>query len=164
MQRCRAQEYAERIYSRLLWLYPHPFRRRFGPQMKLVFRESCYDPLQKVGSTGVVRLWLYTLRDLVGSACYQRMQTLVYRMALDHPVFEIIDSTLIPTIILSNLIALGVVVTILFFQITPGHRISVNDFALTAGTVSAVFGILGVVSSLTIRRLRPTVRLWVKLS
>jgi hypothetical protein len=164
MQRCRAVEYAERIYSSFLWLYPHQFRRRFGPEMKLAFHECCYDQLQADGSTGVARLWLHTLKDLVVSVCYERIQTLVRTIDPDHPVFEIIDSTLVPTLIVSNLIALGTVVTILFLRVTPGHAVSANEFVLTSGTVSAVFGILGVISSLVMRRLRPTVRLWVKLS
>ena len=53
MERCRAVEYAERIYSTLLWLYPHPFRRRFGPEMKRVFRECCHEQLQTDGSSGL---------------------------------------------------------------------------------------------------------------
>jgi hypothetical protein len=163
MERCRSIEYAGRIYSSLLWLYPYPFRRRFAAEMKRVFRECCCEHLD-AGATGIVGLWLHTLRDLVISACDQRIRELVRRPDLDHPVFEIIDSALMPTIIVGNLIALGVVVTILFFLGAPGHGIPVNDFMLTSGTVSVVFGILGVVSSMTMRRLRPTVRLWVKLS
>jgi hypothetical protein len=164
MDRCRAVEHAERIYSSLLWLYPHPFRRRFGPEMKRVFRECCHEQLRTDGSTGFVGLWFHTLKDLVVSAGHQRIRGLVCRIDLNHPVFEIIDSTVMPTIIVSNLIAMGDVVTILFFLGPPGQRISVNDFMLTSGMVSVLFGILGVVSSLTIARLRPTVRLWVKLS
>ena len=163
MQRCRSMEYAERVYSSLLWLYPRQFRRRFAAEMNRVFRECCCEHLH-AGATGIVGLWLHTLKDLVISACNQRIRELVRRIDLEHPVFEIIDSTVMPTIIVGNLIALGVVVTILVFLGAPGHGISVNDFMLTSGTVTVVFGILGVVSSMTMRRFRPTVRLWVKLS
>jgi hypothetical protein len=164
MERCRTVEYAERIYSTLLWLYPVQFRRHFGTEMKRVFRECCHDQLRMDGLSGCLALWLHMLKDLVVSASNERVRELISRIDLDHPVFEIIDSTLMPTIIVSNLVALGSVVTILLFRATPGHRVSVNDFMLTSGTISVVFGILGVVSSMIMQRLRPTVRLWVKLS
>jgi hypothetical protein len=164
MERCRIVEYAETIYSILLCLYPVRFRRRFGREMACVFRESCYEQLQVGGPIACVALWLHTVKDLVVSAGHERLREVISRSDLDHPVFRVIDLTLIPTIVVSNLIVLGTVVTILFFRVMPGHAVSANEFVITSGTVSVVFGILGVISSAVIRRLRPTVRLWVKLS
>ena len=124
MERYRKVEYAERIYSTLLLLYPVRFRRRFGCEMTRVFRECCYEQLQTDVSRGWVTLWLHTLKDLVVSAGQQRIRELIARADREHPVFGIIDSTLVPSIIVANLIALGAVVTILFLRGAPGHGVS----------------------------------------
>jgi hypothetical protein len=157
-------KYAVTVYSILLCLYPVGFRRRFGQEMAGVFRECCHDELHTRGLIGCVALCLHTLKDLVVSAGRERIYELTSLVDLDHPVFGIIDSTLMPTIIVSKLIALGCVVTVLFFRGKLGNAVSVDDFMIISGSVSVLFGVLGVISSVIMRRLRPTVRLWVKLS
>ena len=156
-------EHAERIYGALLWLYPVRFRLRFGQEMALVFRDCCHDQLQAGGNSGFVAFWLHTVKDVLTSLGRQQGRQLIQDIDLDHPLFAMIDSTLIPTIIVTNLIALGVVVTILVRSV-PGTPIPLDEFMLISGMLSVVFGILGVLSSLIMARLRPTVRLWVKLS
>src|SRR5262245_5328329 len=121
MERCRTGEYADKVYRTCLWLYPIRFRRRFGRQMACVFHECCYERMQLEGSIGCAKLWLHTLKDLLISAGHERARELVRSFDIDRPIFAIIDSTLIPSIIVSNLIVLGMVTTILFLRVTPGH-------------------------------------------
>lgn len=54
---------AERIYRALLWLYPPPFRRTYGREMLLVFRDCCRES-QARNMAGV---WGLVLPDLVTS-------------------------------------------------------------------------------------------------
>src|SRR5262245_38040491 len=115
MKHYRMVEFTERIYGALLWLYPRQFRRRFGTEMKRVFSECCYDELQGGKAAKSVEFVLHTLKDLVLSAGAERIRELNINISFNNPVFEIIDSTLMPTIIVGNLIALGSVVTLLFF-------------------------------------------------
>jgi hypothetical protein len=79
---------------------------------------------------------------------------------VDHPIVGIIDLMLIPSIVTVNLVVLGPVLTLLIY----GEVMPVDQFMRTSGFFSVAIGSLAVVTSLVMTRLRPTVRLWVKLS
>jgi hypothetical protein len=152
--------YAERVYNALLSLYPVRFRIRFGPEMTQLFRDCCHDALEKGEVAVLVAFWVAAVRDLLLSVVQERSRELTRPLGIDHPLVGFVDATLIPSMVGMNLLALGLVLTLL----VAGVTIPTDQFVMTSGFFSIVLGSLAVVASLAITRLRPTVRLWVKLS
>jgi len=64
---------ADRVYRRLLVLYPARFRREFGAEMARTFRACRRDAYADAGIAGFARCWLTTLCDLVVSAGAERL-------------------------------------------------------------------------------------------
>jgi hypothetical protein len=154
-------QYAERVYNVLLSLYPIRFRVRFAPEMAQVFRDCCHDALEK-GEVAILAAFLVSaLRDLLVSILRERRSELMGPLNIDHPIVGIIDLTLIPSIVTVNLVVLGPVLTLL---VCGGVMMPMEQFVMTSGFFSVAIGGLAVVTSLVITKLRPTVRLWVKLS
>jgi putative ABC transport system permease protein len=60
-----------RFYRLLLWLYPAPFRRRFGTELLSAFAEE-YAELRHIGAGGIARFWIHIIADLAASAARQR--------------------------------------------------------------------------------------------
>jgi putative ABC transport system permease protein len=58
---------SERIYGALLKLYPSDFRREFGDQIHLQFREECWEEKSRGGWLWFLLLWLRTFPDLLRS-------------------------------------------------------------------------------------------------
>jgi len=152
--------YAERVYTALLSLYPHSFRVRFAPEMVQLFRDCCHDALEKGEVAVLVALWLRTVRDLGASVLQERSRELVGPLNADHPLIGIIDVVLIPSIVTTNLIVLGPILTLL----VRGDALPAQQFAATSAFFSGTVAGLAIAASLIITKLRPTVRLWVKLS
>jgi hypothetical protein len=154
-------QYAERVYNALLLLYPVRFRVRFAPEMAQLFRDCCHDALEK-GEAAVPAAFLVSaLRDLLVSILRERRSELMGPLNVDHPIVGIIDVMLIPSIVTVNLVVLGPVLTLLT---RGGEALPADQFMMTSGFFSVAIGSLAVVTSLVITKLRPTVRLWVKLS
>ena len=154
-------QYAERVYNVLLSLYPVRFRVRFAPEMAQLFRDCCHDALEN-GEVAVLAAFLVSaLRDLLISILRERRSELMGPLNVDHPIVGIIDVILIPSIVTVNLVVLGPVLTLL---IRGGEVMPADQFMMTSGFFSVAIGSLAVVTSLVITKLRPTVRLWVKLS
>jgi hypothetical protein len=112
--------------------------------MVQLFRDCCKDALEKGQVAVVVALSLQLLRDLFVSVVRERGRELIKPSELNHPLIGVIDAVLIPTMVAAKLLALGPIITLMIFSI--------------------VIGALAVVASLVMTKLRPTVRLWVKLS
>ena len=75
----------------------------------------------------------------------------------------VVDALIIPSIVTANLMVLGPILTLLV-QGIPAVNAPIEQFMLTSGMVSFAIGCLTVLASIIITRLRPTARLWVKLS
>src|SRR5215831_2534785 len=138
-------QYSERVYNALLSLYPFHFRVRFAPEMLQLFRDCCRDALEKGQVAVVVAFWLRLTRDVFVSVVRERGRELMRPVGAEHPLVGIVDLLLIPSMVTANLIALG-------------------PFFMTSGFFSVAIGTLAVVASVVVTKLRPTVRLWVKLS
>jgi hypothetical protein len=65
-----------RVYRLLLAAYPQRFRREYGREMALAFRDCCRDGYRRGGSFALVRLWLHVLPDLAVSALGERFDGL----------------------------------------------------------------------------------------
>jgi len=154
-------QYAERVYNVLLWLYPVRFRVRFAPEMTQLFRDCCHDALEKGEAAILAAFLVAALRDLLVSIVRERRSDLMGPLNIDHPIVGIIDRMLIPSIVTVNLAVLGPVLTLL---IRGGVMMPADQFMRTSGFFSVAIGSLAVVTSLVMTKLRPTVRLWVKLS
>src|SRR5215475_15735751 len=63
---------SSRIYSLLLFAYPASFRRDYGSQMILLFRD-CYRAERRQPKR-IFRLWFRTLIDLLKTAPRERLQ------------------------------------------------------------------------------------------
>jgi len=79
----------------------------------------------------------------------------------EHPLVGIVDLLLIPSMVAGNLLALGPILTLV---VRGNAAISMDRFIMTSGFFSISVGLLAIVASIVITKLRPTVRLWVKLS
>jgi len=155
--------YAEGIYNALLSLYPLEFRARFGPEMAQLFRDCCRDALQKGEIAILVAFLVQVTKDLFSSVLRERCREMLRPLDSDHPVMTLIDSLLIPSIVTANLLVLGPILTLLI-QGVPAVHAPIEQFMLTSGFFSFAIGSLAVVASLIIRKVRPSARLWVKLS
>jgi hypothetical protein len=154
-------QYSERVYSVLLSLYPVRFRVRFAPEMLQLFRDCCHDALEKGEVAVLAAFWLKATRDLFVSALRERGRELIGPIGAEHPIVGIIDLLLIPSMVTANLVALGPILTLV---VRGGAPIAPDQFIVTSGFFSFAIGALAVVASMIITKLRPTVRLWVKLS
>lgn len=56
-----------RLYRLLLFLYPREFRRAYGEEMCLLFREMCVQARHRSGLVGVVSFWLEAICDVLWS-------------------------------------------------------------------------------------------------
>jgi hypothetical protein len=62
-----------RLFQMLLILYPRDFRREYGREMTLVFRDTCRQTSRCHGAAGILELWLTTLLDLFSTALVERL-------------------------------------------------------------------------------------------
>lgn len=153
--------YSERVYRALLSLYPAAFRVRFAREMVQLFRDCLREALEKGQVAVLAAFWLQAMRDLCVSVMRERRREWMAPIGADHPIMEIVDLTLIPSIVTTNLIVLGPVLALL---VRGSQTMSWEQFVMTSGFFSIATGTLVVAASLVITKLRPTVRLWVKLS
>jgi hypothetical protein len=70
---------AVRIFSRLLWLLPGPFRRPYSAPMRQTFADLCADTARTRGTWALLRVFGATFADLVGAAVREWVATLVDR-------------------------------------------------------------------------------------
>lgn len=61
---------SEKLYHALLYLYPADFRREYGDEMRLIFRDMMRD------DPNMLRLWGRTLIDLVPSIIFEYVETI----------------------------------------------------------------------------------------
>ena len=71
-----------RVYQALLLAYPTAFQREYGPHMAQLFRDCCLRAFRRGGPSGMVRLWLFTLLDLVHSVLEQHQQIADFRLQI----------------------------------------------------------------------------------
>jgi hypothetical protein len=63
-----------RGYRLLLTAYPSRFRSEYGPHMLQVFRDCSIRDYERNGSSGILRLWAFTLFDLTRSLVEEHLQ------------------------------------------------------------------------------------------
>ena len=65
---------SERLYRRLLFVYPAEFRQAYGLEMTQTFHDCCTDALRQAGTPGLLRLWSDVLYDLAASAFIEHVR------------------------------------------------------------------------------------------
>ena len=153
-------EYSERIYNALLSLYPVHFRVRFGPEMSQLFHDCCHQALKRGQLAVLAAFWFRAVKDLALSILRERHRELVGPIS-EHPLIGFLDLLLIPSMVTAKLLVLGPILTLL---VRGGDNLSLDQFMMTSAFFSLAIGSLAVGASVVITRLRPSVRLWVKLS
>lgn len=78
-----------RIYRTFLLAYPRAFRQVYGGDMAQVFSDRLRDERERSGGRATLRVWIFTLLDLIKSAPVQRMEKKMSREAALAFVFAI---------------------------------------------------------------------------
>lgn len=66
--------FSVRVYQILLAAYPSRFQQEYGPHMVQVFQDCCLRTIRQRGTSGMLKLWMTTLLDLVQSVVTEHMQ------------------------------------------------------------------------------------------
>ena len=90
---------SDKIFRKLLRLYPGPYRQDYGWLMALHFRDQCRDAWRQGRYAGLVKLWLRTLPDLGKSSLMEQLN----QIERNH----IMNAKHTPTLILIAGIVLG---------------------------------------------------------
>lgn len=69
---------SQRVYGRLLILFPTDFRAAYAAPMVQLFTDCCRAAQRERGTAGVLALWMATLGDLVTSAAAERLTGLAH--------------------------------------------------------------------------------------
>lgn len=134
---------SERVYQRLLWLYPADYRREYGPDMMHLFRDLQRDALRQHGTTGLATLWMRVIVDFVTSlvAEYRRLGARMSRTSYAQSSGSLL-------MLVGSLFALGS-----FSQLQPGSHYTFHGVYLVSfiAFLSAVLLIpVGVLSFLAL--------------
>ena len=70
--------FSQRLFSRLLVLYPRGYREEFGPHMSQLFKDCSREALALRGTTGLITLWLATLPDLFKTAFEENFKEITH--------------------------------------------------------------------------------------
>jgi len=71
-------KFSEKLFSRLLVLYPRGYREEFGPHMSQLFKDCSREALAVRGTTGLITLWLATLPDLFKTAFEENFKEITH--------------------------------------------------------------------------------------
>jgi hypothetical protein len=83
----RAASTSERLYHRLLWVYPAAYRREYGPLMAQLFRDLLRDARRSPRPLGLARLWLSTVFEVFVTAArehYAEMRSQLMNATPEH--------------------------------------------------------------------------------
>lgn len=59
---------SQRVFARLLVLYPRHYRQEYGPHMAQLFKDCSREAVSQNGSAALLALWISTLFDLLKTA------------------------------------------------------------------------------------------------
>jgi uncharacterized protein involved in exopolysaccharide biosynthesis len=121
---------SQRLFERLLSLYPRAHRNEYGPAMAQVFRDQCRDVWRDRRTWGLVSLWLQVLPDLVETSILEHLSTLKGRKSMLEKFSEITSPSTAP---LKTFFAVFAIVFLLVFGAT-----AVITFLLPETYASAV--------------------------
>ena len=139
---------AHKLFQLILLVYPHEFRREYGPDMTQVFRD-CYRAEKRTGGPGSVwRLWLHTLLDLMRTAPKEHLE----KLGEDSSVMNNLRKDAV-----ALLGCIGIIV-IAFLLLAYGRKHEVTSILLIGRSLDALVT-AGVVGNLIVFLLTKTTRL-----
>ena len=125
---------SERIYRKLLLLYPPAHRRDYGGMMAQLFRDQCRDADREGRSAGLIKLWLRVLPD-IGKTSLQEQIAAIERKQIMKNITAINN----PTTWLIIGIALGIL-SVPLIQSPGGMVLAVaSALAILARAVADLF-------------------------
>ena len=80
----RVEFVSEKIYGRLLALYPAEHRRKYGPLMAQLFRDQCRDAYRQQRSLGLLKLWCRVLPDIAATSVVEHIAAVGRREVMFH--------------------------------------------------------------------------------
>jgi hypothetical protein len=86
---------SERLYRKMLRLYPKSHRREYGEPMAQLFRDQCRDAWASGRYAGLTRLWMRTLPDL-GKTCITEQISKIER----NNIMKYLNAKSTPTLLL----------------------------------------------------------------
>jgi hypothetical protein len=82
---------SQKIYTRLLLVYPKAHRMEYGSAMAQLFRDQCRDAWNESQNRGVMKLWLRVLPDLVKTSLIERLAALNKRKSMSDKMTTLIQ-------------------------------------------------------------------------
>lgn len=111
----RTMPRSQKLYERLLALYPKAHRDEYGPPMAQLFRDQSRDAWREARSWGVVALWLRVLPDLVKTSFLEHLAALKGKKSMTDKISEVTGPGSAP---LRTLLRVAVPVFLLVFGLT----------------------------------------------
>jgi hypothetical protein len=68
--------FSQRVFARLLVLYPRQYRQEYGPHMAQLFKDCSREAVSQNGSAALLALWISTLFDLLKTAFEENFKEL----------------------------------------------------------------------------------------
>ncbi|MCL4788285.1 MAG: hypothetical protein KJ070_16075 [Verrucomicrobia bacterium] len=87
---------SQRLFERLLALYPKPHLEKYGPAMAQLFRDQCRDAWRSRRAWGLVALWFHVVPDLVATSILEHLSTLNGKKTMLEKISEITSPGLTP--------------------------------------------------------------------
>jgi uncharacterized protein involved in exopolysaccharide biosynthesis len=85
----KALLHSQKLYERLLVLYPKDHREEYGPPMTQLFRDQARDAWREARSWGVVALWLRVLPDLVKTSLLEHVAAMKGKKSMTDKISEV---------------------------------------------------------------------------
>lgn len=121
---------SEKLYRKLLRLYPEPHRREFGEPMAQLFRDQCRDAWERGHHAGVIKLWLRTLPDLGKTSVAEQITS------IERNIMKYLNAKNTPTVLL----IVGLLLALLSFSPFAGMRAHGIFMLLAITSALAIFG------------------------
>ncbi|MSU57827.1 MAG: hypothetical protein EXS35_06535 [Pedosphaera sp.] len=80
---------SQKLYERLLALYPKAHREEYGPPMAQLFRDQSRDAWREARVRGVVVLWLRVLPDLVRTSLLEHLAALKGKKSMTDKISQV---------------------------------------------------------------------------
>ncbi|HET9178524.1 MAG TPA: hypothetical protein VFQ24_09235 [Terriglobia bacterium] len=164
------ERFVERLYGRLLLLYPPDFRVRFGPEMLQIFDDAYALHLRDGTLSKRFAFWFRILYDFARSLGKEWGEALATTERVASSAVTLAESLVIPAAICGILILAGFTTAILTRRALPrGFASPVAEwqgtvFALEAGAVVMLgLGVVSLLGAYLMARRRRASGVWIKL-
>ena len=82
----RSVEGSVRVYQRLVKFYPKTFRKEYGDELVLLFRDLAAQAWRRRGRFGLLAVWLHVLADLARTVPREHLAAIPRRIEMKAPI------------------------------------------------------------------------------